>query len=151
MEPFNCTIGVDFRITSLELEGKIVKLPIWDTAWEERFRTITSSYCRGAHGILLCYDLHVRVSFLRLAGWLEEVRKHASPNVHLMLIGNKADLDAQRAVTFEEGQAFADANGMPFMETSAKDDIHVSQANLKERTSFDVRTDTASACNHMKT
>nr|ABW35314.1 Rab1D [Karlodinium veneficum] len=129
-ETFICTIGVDFRIKTVELEGKIVKVQVWDTAGQERFRTITSAYYRGAHGVLLCFDLTCRSSFERCAAWLEEIRKHARDDISLILVGNKCDNSARREVLFEEAESFATSHGMLFYETSAKDDVNVQEAFL---------------------
>ena len=107
-ESFLPTIGVDFKIRTFEMNGKTVKLQIWDTAGQERFKTITSSYYKGAQGIILVYDITDRQSFKDVENWLAEVEKHASENVIKLLVGNKCDLESARAVTFEEGKEFAD-------------------------------------------
>jgi Ras-related protein Rab-2A len=108
-----------------------VKLQIWDTAGQESFRSITRSYYRGAAGALLVYDITRRDTFQHLSRWLEEAKQHAQPNMVILLIGNKNDLEHKRAVSLEEGRAFADANGLLFMETSAKTAYNVEQAFLK--------------------
>lgn len=108
-----------------------VKLQIWDTAGQESFRSITRSYYRGAAGALLVYDITRRDTFQHLSRWLEEAKQHAQPNMVILLIGNKNDLEHRRAVSTEEGKAFADANGLLFLETSAKTAYNVEQAFLK--------------------
>lgn len=108
-----------------------VKLQIWDTAGQESFRSITRSYYRGAAGALLVYDITRRDTFQHLSRWLEEAKQHAQPNMVILLIGNKNDLEHRRAVSTEEGKAFADANGLLFMETSAKTAYNVEQAFLQ--------------------
>lgn len=108
-----------------------VKLQIWDTAGQESFRSITRSYYRGAAGALLVYDITRRDTFQHLSRWLEEAKQHAQENMVILLIGNKNDLDHKRAVSTEEGQAFADAHGLLFLETSAKTAFNVEQAFLK--------------------
>lgn len=80
-ESFLPTIGVDFKIRTFDLQGKTVKLQIWDTAGQERFKTITSSYYKGAHGIILVYDITDKGSFKDLETWLYEVESHADDNV----------------------------------------------------------------------
>lgn len=115
----------------INLQDKMVKLQIWDTAGQESFRSITRSYYRGAAGALLVYDITRRDTFQHLGRWLEEARQHSQSSMVIMLIGNKNDLEHKRAVTKEEGQAFADANGLIFMETSAKTAHNVEDAFLK--------------------
>merc|ERR1711935_668480 len=127
-ESYISTIGVDFKIRTIELEGKTVKLQIWDTAGQERFRTITSSYYRGAHGIIVVYDVTDQESFANVKQWLNEIDRYANENVNKLLVGNKSDLTAKRAVDYETAKAFADEIGIPFMETSAKSADNVEQA-----------------------
>ena len=138
-DTFLPTIGVDFKIRTFELGGKTVKLQIWDTAGQERFKTITSSYYKGAHGVVLTYDITNRSSFNDIDTWLVEVEKHASPKINKLLVGNKCDLEGQRQVTYEEGKKKAEELGVKFIETSAKDSINVETAfftmagEIKER------------------
>lgn len=108
-----------------------IKLQVWDTAGQESFRSITRSYYRGAAGALLVYDITRRDTFQHLGRWLEEARQHAHPNMAILLIGNKNDLEHRRAVTTEEGKAFAEENGLLFLETSAKTAYNVEQAFLQ--------------------
>ena len=122
------TIGVDFKVKSLQIDNKRVKMQIWDTSGQERFRNVISSYFKGAHGILLIYDITARDSFKELENWLGEVERNATPQVLKILIGNKCDLDEQRQITVDEGEAFAARNGMKFIETSAKNNTNVNEA-----------------------
>ncbi len=122
------TIGVDFKVKSIEVDQKLVKMQIWDTAGQERFRNVISSYFKGAHGILLIYDITCRESFKELENWLGEVERHASSQVLKILIGNKCDLEEKREIQKDEGEAFAMRNGMQFIETSAKNNTNVSEA-----------------------
>ena len=122
------TIGVDFKIKTLDLEGKSVKLQIWDTAGQERFRTITTSYYKGAHGIMMVYDITDFESFQNLNSWLIEIEKNASKNVYKILVGNKCDMEKDRKVTIEQAKSFADSYGMKFFETSAKESTNVQEA-----------------------
>ncbi len=92
-ESFISTIGVDFKIRTIEVEGKVIKLQIWDTAGQERFRTITSSYYRGAHGIIMVYDITETESFKNVSNWNNEIAKYASEGVRKLLVGNKCDLE----------------------------------------------------------
>ena len=122
------TIGVDFKIKTLDVDGKSVKLQIWDTAGQERFRNIISSYYRGAQGIMLVYDITDLESFQNLNSWLIEIEKNASKNVYKILVGNKCDMENERKVTVEQGKDFAAQYGMKFFETSAKESTNVSDA-----------------------
>ncbi|GFP80741.1 RAS-related protein ric1 [Phtheirospermum japonicum] len=120
LDSYISTIGVDFKIRTVEQDGKTIKLQIWDTAGQERFRTITSSYYRGAHGIIIVYDVTDQESFNNVKQWLNEIDRYASENVNKLLVGNKCDLADNRAVSYDTAKAFADEIGIPFMETSAK-------------------------------
>ncbi|CAK7356296.1 unnamed protein product [Dovyalis caffra] len=128
LESYISTIGVDFKIRTVEQDGKTIKLQIWDTAGQERFRTITSSYYRGAHGIIVVYDVTDQESFNNVKQWLNEIDRYASENVNKLLVGNKCDLTANKVVSYETAKAFADEIGIPFMETSAKNATNVEQA-----------------------
>jgi len=116
------TIGADYKIKDLECEGARVRLQVWDTAGQERFRTITSSFYRGSHGIMVVYDVTNAESFENIKSWLQEVNRYAAENVTVMLVGNKTDLEAggERRVSTAEGQQLADEEGIAFVETSAK-------------------------------
>lgn len=127
-ESFISTIGVDFKIRTIELDGKTVKLQIWDTAGQERFRTITSSYYRGAHGIIVVYDVTEADSFSNVKQWLAEIERFACEKVNKLLVGNKCDLTTKRAVEYETAKAFADKLSIPFLETSAKTATNVDKA-----------------------
>jgi len=127
-ESYISTIGVDFKIRTLELDGKTIKLQIWDTAGQERFRTITSSYYRGAHGIIVVYDVTDNESFTNVKQWLNEIDRYASEKVNKMLVGNKSDLTSKKAVDYNTAKEFADQLGLSFLETSAKNATNVEQA-----------------------
>jgi len=122
------TIGVDFKIRTIQLDGKTIKLQIWDTAGQERFRTITSSYYRGAHGIIVVYDTTDGETFEHVKTWLHEIDRYASENVNKLLVGNKSDLTSKRAVETETAKEFADSVSIPFLETSAKNATNVEDA-----------------------
>jgi len=129
-ENYISTIGVDFKIRTIELDGKTVKLQIWDTAGQERFRTITSSYYRGAHGIIIVYDVTNKESFGNVEQWLQEIERYASENVDKLLVGNKCDLETKKVVNYEVGERFAKSVEMKFVETSAKESTNVEEAFL---------------------
>jgi len=120
-ESYISTIGVDFKIRTITTrDEKTIKLQIWDTAGQERFRTITSSYYRGAHGIIVVYDVTDQESFNNVKQWLNEIERYACEKVNKLLVGNKCDLVSKKAVSYEVAKAFADKLDIPFLETSAK-------------------------------
>ncbi|XP_078287085.1 ras-related protein Rab-4B [Rhinoraja longicauda] len=127
----NHTIGVEFGSKVVNVGGKSVKLQIWDTAGQERFRSVTRSYYRGAAGALLVYDITSRETYNALTNWLTDARTLASPNIVIILCGNKKDLDADREVTFLEASRFAQENELIFLETSALTGENVEEAFLK--------------------
>ncbi|XP_009620681.1 ras-related protein Rab11D-like [Nicotiana tabacum] len=122
------TIGVEFQTRTLVIQHKSVKAQIWDTAGQERYRAVTSAYYRGAVGALLVYDITKRQTFDHIPRWLEELRAHADKNIVIMLIGNKTDLEDQRAVPTEDAKEFAQKEGLFFLETSAMEATNVEDA-----------------------
>lgn len=123
------TIGVDFKIRTIDSDDKVCKLQIWDTAGQERFKTITSSYYKGAHGIIVTYDITDRDSFNAVHNWMQEAEKYSpNDNITRILVGNKSDLENKRAVSADEGQEMANHYGVRFLETSAKECKNVDQA-----------------------
>ncbi|KCV68580.1 Ras-like protein Rab-1A, variant 2 [Fonticula alba] len=127
-ESYISTIGVDFKIRTIELDGRTIKLQIWDTAGQDRFRTITSSYYRGAHGIIVVYDVTDQETFTNVRGWLQEIDRFASDSVNKLLVGNKADLVSKKVVDFAAAKEFADSVNIPLIETSAKTSTNVDEA-----------------------
>eukprot|EP01059_Diplonema_ambulator_P000039 TRINITY_DN1002_c1_g1_i1.p1 TRINITY_DN1002_c1_g1~~TRINITY_DN1002_c1_g1_i1.p1 ORF type:complete len:204 (+),score=59.55 TRINITY_DN1002_c1_g1_i1:53-664(+) len=127
-ESYISTIGVDFKIRTIDLDGKTIKLQIWDTAGQERFRTITASYYRGAHGIIIVYDVTDLETFTNVKTWLKEIEKYATDNVSKLLVGNKSDMVVKKAVDHTTAKDYAESLGIPFIETSAKNAINVEQA-----------------------
>lgn len=125
------TSGIDSVSRDIELDGVPIKVWVWDTGGQERFRTITSSYYRGAHGILLVYDITQKSSFEKVPIWLHEVDRFACENVHKFLVGNKSDLEEQRQVTTEEAEKYGRSLGLSLIETSAKTGKNVDEAFLK--------------------
>jgi Ras-related protein Rab-1A len=119
------SIGVDFKSKQIELDDKLIKLQIWDTAGHEKFRTITTSYYKSAHAIIILYDITEQSSFEHIKTWMVEIDKFAKQGVLKIMAGNKKDLEDKRQVTKEEGQELADAYGLLFFETSAKTDVNV--------------------------
>ncbi|KAI6188252.1 hypothetical protein M3Y98_00334600 [Aphelenchoides besseyi] len=140
-EPYIQTVGVEFKIRTIEIEGITIKLQIWDTADQERFRTITSSYYRNAHGIIAVYDITNQESFNNLKQLLNEIQLYGLNDVSKILVGNKSDRSTERAVDYHTAKvsqifksdhlftfwAFADKLSIPFMETSARVALNVDE------------------------
>ncbi|KAK9390388.1 ras family-domain-containing protein [Lipomyces mesembrius] len=141
---FITTIGIDFKIRTIDLDGKRIKMQIWDTAGQERFRTITTAYYRGAMGILLVYDVTDEKSFNNIRNWFSNVEQHASEGVNKLLIGNKCDWEEKRAVSTEQGKVLANELGIPFIEASAKANINVEEAFVSLARQIKQRVDLAS-------
>eukprot|EP00557_Chaetoceros_sp_GSL56_P010940 CAMPEP_0176477276 /NCGR_PEP_ID=MMETSP0200_2-20121128/527_1 /TAXON_ID=947934 /ORGANISM="Chaetoceros sp., Strain GSL56" /LENGTH=227 /DNA_ID=CAMNT_0017873057 /DNA_START=701 /DNA_END=1382 /DNA_ORIENTATION=- len=133
-EHIQSTIGVDFKVKHLDVASKRIKLTIWDTAGQERFRTLTSSYYRGAQGVVMVYDVTRRDSFENLEQWLKEVKLYSPGNgegVVKLLVGNKIDLKDNRKVSREEAEAWARSQGMLFLEASAKTRTGIKQCFME--------------------
>lgn len=125
------TIGVDFMIKTVEVDGERIKLQIWDTAGQERFRSITQSYYRSAHALILVYDITCQPTFDCCPDWLREIQEYANSKVLKILVGNKTDRD-DREVPSDIGEEFAKQHDMYFLETSAK------QADNVERLFYEI-------------
>ena len=113
------TIGVDLQSKVIDINGKKVKYLIWDTAGEDRMKTMTYSYYRGCHVILVVFDVTERKSFQNVTTWVECIDKFAKSNVLRILVGNKTDLKDKRIVTYDEGKKLAEDNGLKYYEISA--------------------------------
>ena len=122
------TVGVEFGTLLVKLEQQVFKLQIWDTAGQESFKSITKIFYRGAHCIFLSYDITRLDTFVNLNTWYNEVMDQSEPDVILILVGNKKDMEAQREVSYEEGLEFAKRNKLIFFETSAKTSENVDEA-----------------------
>lgn len=125
IEKYMSTIGVDFKIKTMNYKNKLIKFQIWDTAGQDRFRTITSSYYRGSNAIIICYDITEIASFQNVKKWMEEVKMYSIAKPILILCGTKNDLDNKRQISKNEGEEYAKKNGMIFFETSAKNNINI--------------------------
>ena len=122
------TIGVEFSAKNITIKNKVIKAQVWDTAGQERFRALAKSYYRGAVGALLVYDITNYESFRNIKKWLKEVKDYADSHLVTLLIGNKSDLEEQRAVKSEEGAELAESQGLGFVETSAKNNLNIEDA-----------------------
>jgi small GTP-binding protein len=127
------TIGVDFKTLTFDKAGKIVRMQLWDTAGQDRFRTVTRTFYRGVHGCVLVFDVTDAESFEHVRDWVKECQQHGSPDTPYVLVGNKADLAAAgaRQVPVEAAQALAQALGCEYVEASAKSDSNVAAAFAK--------------------
>lgn len=124
------TIGVDFKIKTTSVENEVVKLQLWDTAGQERFSAITKSYYRGAHGIIVIFDLSNENSFKSLEGWFRKIRENASPACEVVLLGSKVDLGEDISVEDQRIDKFLAEKKIQrdrFYKVSAKEDIKVSE------------------------
>ena len=130
------TIGLDYRLKSMKLKnGKDIKIQMWDTAGQDRFKAITKNYYKGSHGILLLYDITNIQTFESVKQWVTQIREEATQNVIVYLVGNKSDMEEEREVQKEKGEQLAEELGFPFTESSAKNGINVNETfeDLAER------------------
>ncbi|KAH8281317.1 hypothetical protein KR018_009153, partial [Drosophila ironensis] len=121
----HATVGVDFKMVTVELAGSPVKLQFWDTAGEERYRALLTAYFRGTHGVLLVYDTTSMASFRSLERWLAEINRHCREQVSVHLVGTKCDELHNRVVSVAMGARYATDHGLGFREGSAKSGINV--------------------------
>lgn len=125
------TIGVDFKMKTIEIDGLRVRVQIWDTAGQERYQTITKQYYRRAQGIIFVYDITNLPSFQHIAKWAGDVDEHAPDDVQTILVGNKADEEFSRQVTKDQGRKLAETYGMEFFETSASTSSNISESFIR--------------------
>lgn len=122
------TIGLDYRLKMVKMENeKIVKTQIWDTAGQDRFRAITKNYYKGAHGIILIYDVTNKQSFVNIKNWVIQIRENTTDKVKIALVGNKIDEEELRKVSSSEGEKLSLEYDLRFFETSAKKNIGVQE------------------------
>lgn len=128
MPNYTVTIGIDFNSRMIRVDRAICKLEIWDTAGQERFSTITANYYRSAQGALLVYDICSRASFEHVKAWYDRAKQLGGQDIEPILVGNKNDMELDRAVSIEEGKSLAAELGIPFIETSALNGSNVEAA-----------------------
>ena len=120
------TIGLDYKLKNVQLDdGKMVKIQIWDTAGQDRFRSITKNYYKGAHGIILIYDITNKKSFENVRTWINQIKEEVSEKVSIILVGNKIDDEEHRVVATEDGEKIAKELGLMFFECSAKSGVNI--------------------------
>ena len=125
------SIGVDFKTKQIEINDRVIKMQIWDTAGHEKFRTITTSYYKSAHAIFVLYDITDETSFENIKNWMIDIDKFGKQGVLKVLIGNKKDLEKKRKITKEAGESLANKYGINFFEVSAKDNINLEELFLE--------------------
>ena len=116
------TIGASY--TDIKIKG--INLKIWDTAGQEKFRSMINMYYKGAKCIIICYDITQENSFNNVKNWLNEIEKNVN-GIFIILVGNKCDLNDNRTISYENAEIFAKENNMFYIETSAKNNINVSK------------------------
>lgn len=130
---YSSTIGVDFEVRTITVGSKRVKLQMWDTAGQERFRTITTSYYRGAHAVIIVCDVTHEESFQNISKWIKELEMVNAASIHqmttqMLLVANKVDLVRQRVVESHRLEKLSEQYGIPYIETSAKNNENVLEA-----------------------
>jgi small GTP-binding protein len=128
---FTPSVGVEFRYCTFETDPpnpKKLKIQIWDTAGQEKFRSIAVQFYRGANGVIIVFDITNRTSWKNVPYWVEQVKKYNTQNYTMLLVGNKCDLHDQRVVTTEEAQQLANEWGLKYIETSAKEGVNIDTA-----------------------
>ena len=122
------TIGIDFKLKKININGKTIELKIWDTAGQERYRNLTKQYYKGADGILLIFDLTKKETFLKINDWIDQLNSHFNQDeISIILIGNKKDL-SDREISYEEGNERGKELNILYFETSAKTGENVNEA-----------------------
>ncbi|ELP90073.1 small GTPase RAB, putative [Entamoeba invadens IP1] len=119
------TIGASFATTFLPIDGNNMKIVIWDTAGQEKYRSMVGMYYRGANVALICYDITSQSSFDSLEGWYTDLMKTALPDVSIAIVGNKLDLEYMRVISAAQGSAFAEKHNGLFFEVSAQSGANV--------------------------
>lgn len=124
------TVGIDFKVKTIYFNDTTIRLQIWDTAGQERFHTFTTSFFRGAHGFVLVYDITNAKSFQDVRQWMQDIHEKTSEDVEVILLGNKCDKETERVIPKNSGEKLAWEYGIPFFETSAKNNINIDNAFL---------------------
>jgi Ras-related protein Rab-1A len=125
------TIGVDFKFKTLLLKNKTIKIQIWDTAGQERYRSMTTTYYRGANAIIICYDISNHESFDNLNKWINDVKKFSSDDTEIFIFGNKIDEENKRKVLISEKNEFENSFHFNIFEVSAKSGKNIEEAFKK--------------------
>ena len=125
-EIYTATIGFEFLTFNVKINNKIIKLQIWDTCGQELYRSLITNFYRNASFAVLVYAINSKASFCNIEMWLKELRTHSNPDVKIILLGNKVDLEDYREISKEKGELYAKNNNIvKFYESSAKKGINV--------------------------
>ena len=135
------TTGVEFEFKTVEVDGKSVKLQLWDTAGQEKFRSISRAYFRNAEGVLLVFSVTDRQSFSDVDGWLNDAKSLCAQDANIIIIGNKTDLAEKRLISTSEASQYAEERKVMYMETSAKTGENVNEALIRVVSEIVKRTD----------
>ena len=128
VENYITTIGLDYKLKTVKLDsGKTIKVQLWDTAGQDKYRTIAKNYYQGSHGILLLYDITKITSFENIREWIRDIKEEVSEKAIIFLIGNKIDLTDNRKISKEKGEELAEEYKIPFFEASAKSGENVDE------------------------
>ena len=138
-EDFHSTIGVEFGAKNIQIDGKVFRIQIWDTAGQETFRSITRAYYKNSVCAFVVYDISNRATFDNIKSWVEDCKRLSPKTVLMVLVGNKIDLEERREVSYNEGSIFAQKNGMLFFECSAKTGNNVEQIFMESTREIDKR------------
>ena len=126
-EEFKSTVGVEFGAKNIEINENKYRIQIWDTAGQENFRSIARAYYKNSVCACIVYDITNHSSFESIQSWIDDCKKQSPKSVLMVLVGNKKDLENKREVSYEEGESYAKAHDMLFMETSAKTGEQISE------------------------
>ena len=131
-EAYNATVGFEFFTFNIKINDKVVKLQIWDTCGQELYRSLITNFYRNSSLAIIVYAINSKETFEDIEMWLRELRTHSNPDVKVFLIGNKVDLEEEREVKKEEGEAFSKENKINlFMESSAKTGFNAQNIFIK--------------------
>ena len=127
-ESYSATVGFEFLTFNVKIDGKVIKLQIWDTCGQEIYRSLISSFYRNASLAMMVYAIDSKESFVHIETWLKEVKLQSNPDIKIFLIGNKADLEGERKVQAEEAKQFQKENDIHyFNEASAKSGLNAQE------------------------
>jgi small GTP-binding protein len=121
------TIGLDYKLKMLDIDNKLIKMQIWDTAGQDRFRAITKNYYKGSHGIILMFDLTSQDSFNNIKNWLTQIKDNTNEKIKIILVGNKCDAINRRVIDKEKAEKLAKDFDLKYIEASAKDNLNVNE------------------------